>query len=269
MFLVNWRLYGSPLSLQFENISGTFNSYARIWHAYLVFVGLQKRLFVYYPPMIFGLVAYPVLLFSKPKLDTLFLLCMVLLIVFFTPFMLIDAGGKQWGARYYFVMFPAVIVVMMLALDVIHRLARRWLRWGLTTLFVVTLLLSTTRNSVMGSISVSKDYAGRVFPALSFLKISPIHEIAVGNQVIAQELVDLYHSRNFFTILNDDEMAALGQALAEQGIDQFIFLTTPLYYVPPEELDTKDGNGHPLRLTFTSKPLAGDYTLYIGQIQFE
>ena len=64
-------------------------------------------------------------------------------------------------------------------------------------------------------------------------------------------------------------MSALGQALAEQGIDQFIFLTTPQYYAPPGELDTKDGSGRPLRLTFTSKPLAGAYTLYIGQIQFE
>jgi len=269
LFLINWKLYGSPLSMQFENISGTFGNNARYWFAYLVFLMLQKRLFYYYPLVIFVLTAYPLLLFRKPKLDTLFLLSMPLLIVFITPMMLVDSGGKHWGVRYFYVMFPALIVVMMLALEVVRGLPAHWLRWGLSMLFAASLLLSTFHNSITGSIHITEDYAGRIRPALSYLRSSPIQEIAVGHRVMAEELAFLYQSRNFFTILNDDEMSALGQALADQGIDQFTFLTTPQYYAPRGELDTKDRNGHPLRLTFTSKPLAGAYTLYIVQIQFE
>jgi hypothetical protein len=268
LFLINWKLYGSPLSMQFENISGTFGNSARYWFAYLVFLMLQKRLFYYYPLVIFGLTAYPLLLFNKPKLDTLFLLAMPLLIVFVTPLMLVDAGGKHWGVRYFYVMFPALIVVIMLALEVVRRQPAHWLRWGLSMLFAASLLLSTFHNSVTGSIHISEDYAGRVRPSLAYLRSSPIQDIAVGHRVMAEELAFLYHSRNFFTVLNDDEMSTLGQALAEQGIDQFIFLTTPQYYVPPGELDATDIGRHPLRLTFTSKPLAGAYTLYIGQIRF-
>ncbi len=224
-FLFNASVYGNILGAHsyqlLENERVTMGRENRS----AVLVHINARLLIYFPFILFTLL--PVAYLTKRKwLPTAsWQLSMIVIIFSLTaPFFLPNAGGKQWGPRYFLPLIPTVLTIFCLTIAglKISLLKNRIL----LALLIPVVVYSLYVNVYLAYNTVRDDYAFRVKPGLNYLKGIPGDILVVQNQYITQEFAAITNQKKVFLAEDTNSFEKLGILLKSAGVQRIIYMAS-------------------------------------------
>ncbi len=223
-FIFNSRVYGNSLgahSLQLANKGGIIEY---IGQNFIVLTHVNARLVIFFPAIILLYAFAFYILFKKifAPAGILQLTVIVILFSLITPFLLPNAGGKQWGPRYLLPLVPVVITTLCLAatyFDVQNFEKKKWL-----LLLIPVFLYSAYVNVYLARKYLRDDYSFRVKPGLDFLQKESCKIVVVQNQYITQEFAALLETKKMFLAENERSFYELQKLLKAAGIPKLIYM---------------------------------------------
>lgn len=139
------------------------------------------------------------------------------------PLLLPNAGGKQFGARYFLHLLPLVCWLAAAQLDALRRVGR-----PLATVALAAGLLLFARGVWLDGVgawrTLSYDYGHRVLPALERVRRADVALVAVQHQWMAQDLEAAIPGVPFARVRNEAELELAVRALAARGERRFLWL---------------------------------------------
>ncbi|MBF2020711.1 MAG: dolichol-phosphate mannosyltransferase [Hydrococcus sp. C42_A2020_068] len=236
-FLCNKLIYNHPLGIHAIQVVEESSLAQKLKDSWKNFRQLGFAFFQYFPIALFLLIL-PLLLLLKTKkskfnLKLLSIYLISISFIFGVSLIVplgkqgLIAGGKQWGARFLFILIPIVSVVTFQELTRLREIGRSIL--GYTAIFIISLLLiwGIHKNTYEATVFLQKNYQG-VLPAIQFLQKSPDNVIAISHQYVAQALeASLNRDKLFFWVENQKDLEKLGLALLAQKQQKFIYICYP------------------------------------------
>lgn len=152
---------------------------------------------------------------------TLLLIGITLAYCVFTPFMVPNDGGRQWGARYF---LPVITVVLVTLLLVDKEWKLRYPVW-LTGIVVLMTAYDFQHNTYKGGIkTLVWENHHRISPDLNFLNRQPGKAVVVSFPYIAMELGFIFDDKYFFLAPDDSSLNHLLPELKHQGIHRYTYI---------------------------------------------
>ena len=263
--LTNWLIYEFPLGV--HGTIAVFNSlYWKFFYAYGIFIDLLRRTWMVFPLSALIVIVLPVFLLWARRPVVLLLTALLILFMAAVPFVLVNSGGKQWGARYLFVLYP--VVLMLAGFQLVDL---RILQFGLFKFLYLAILFSMLgfgiyMNSVQGSAHIVYNYRDRLKPELEYLQDVQPEAIAAGDAYVAQSLAPLYHEMSFFLAEDNETFRLLVSHLHKQRICQFVFVMDPYNDSLPTALMESAAGNNAFILTITGPSSYGFYDFYLVKL---
>ena len=252
-FLFNSVVYGNSLGAHAYQLSNTGGFIQYIREKFIILTHVNARLIIYFPffILVYVLTIYIVVsLRRKPKpirfkvrgagtenanligfnrnptppLIISQLTAITILFSLITPFILPNAGGKQWGPRYFLPLIPIVITTLSLAanhFDIKKSIAKRCI-----LLLAAIVVYSVYLNVYLAQKNLHDDYAYRVKPGLNFLERNTCDVLVVQNQYIAQEFAALFEKKKIFLAEDKNSFGQLHKLLRAAGIARIIYMAS-------------------------------------------
>ncbi|OKH25236.1 dolichol-phosphate mannosyltransferase [Hydrococcus rivularis NIES-593] len=279
-FLCNKLIYNHPLGIHAIQVVEESSLAQKLKDSWKSFRQLGFAFFQYFPVALFLLILPLLSLFktTKSKFNLKLFLTYLICIFFIIGVSLIVppgkqgliAGGKQWGARFLFILIPMVSVVTFQELTRLRETGRSIL--GYTALFIISLLLiwGIHKNTYEATGFLQKNYQG-VLPAIEFLQKSPNNVIAISHQYVAQAIeASLRRDKLLFWVENQKDLEKLSLALLAQKQQRFIYICYPhrpceLPKQTSENLKIYQKN-RDLKIKFLNLGKFGKYPIYEGTI---
>ena len=223
-FVFNKAEYGNILGAHSIQVMDQSTG-AKLTEGFTHLTHINARLFIFFPAALifYALVVYLYIKrrFSMPAV-IYELTSIIILFSIITPFILPNAGGKQWGPRYFMLIVPAMITVISLALMHLPLSTIPLRKWR----FVIILLLaySVYLDVFKSAKTLRDDYAYRVSPGLQFLKSDPTNVVVVQNQFIAQEFAAVFEEKNVFLAEDETAFYKLQSKLRSAGISEIVYM---------------------------------------------
>jgi hypothetical protein len=269
-FLMNTALLGKPLGIHARQIVDEFSFAERLYVGakYLAKIVLE---FVQHAPVLVG----PLLLLGGarrwraevPFMIGAFLVASWVLLLSL-PVIIPNDGGKQPGPRYLLVALPALALVATWCVDLLVR--RLELRSRVVVIGgVLLLLVGVGRNFLTAQSLLVHNYQFRVAPALARLRSDPIQTIVVTQQQVAQDLAELFGTKDVLRAGDANALTALVGEIGKGGRDSFLLVSREIP-LPGQVIDTGDplvaitSLGHVA--TFDPPERAGGYRITKGRI---
>lgn len=219
-FLFNFIVYRNLLGAHAFQVIDQKGNGEGLQNRLAILTHVNARFFIFFPAAIlfYGLAAYlrikrqvfPVVIYQ--------LVAVIIIYSLITPFLLPNAGGKQWGPRYFLPLVPLMLVTVCLAYGYIS-LSKSWI------IFIIPLLLySAYLNVYQAGITLRNDYSYRVRPALTFLENRHCKVVIVQNQYIAQEFAAAFDKKIFFLAEGDSSFNQLMPILRQEGVSCLIYM---------------------------------------------
>ena len=199
--------------------SGSMGKY--LGEKFIILLHLNARLMIYFPliVLIFTLpliLKYHLIYFSSLAKQ---LTVTAILFLLIAPFLLPNAGGKQWGPRYFLPVVPLAITIICLVIkDTVK--VKRWVWITIVCVMIYSLYLNVYRAYR----DLHDDYAYRVKPGMDFLRKRSAEVLVVQNQFIAQEFAVLAESRNIFLSEEQQSFTRLQEMLQSHHISRIIYI---------------------------------------------
>jgi hypothetical protein len=215
--IINYTIYNTIFGIHGKQVIEEVTHFSYLQKL----IGLNYLFFRFNPFVFLGLILillrilFDNMLSFNKDIVLLVILCMYCLIA---PILLPNMGGKQWGARYLLILLPVFFMSSKSIVDVLR------FSWLLKTVFILAISYSIYLNAIIGSKYLIKDYNNRVITGLKFLKNCNIKVIAVENDYILQEFYDLYSSKYFFLLKDNNK--ELFKNIKSNGYDKVILITT-------------------------------------------
>ncbi len=223
-FVFNQLVYGNMFgahSYQVLNESSV-NELKRYWN---LLTHINLRLIIFFPVAVifYFLAAY--LLARRPAVPPPVIQLSVIVICFLilTPLILPNAGGKQWGPRYFLPIIPVMLFTICASLPHLPGISSR--QKTVLPVMICFAAYSFFLNVYMAGKTLKEDYAYRVTPGLNFLKSRPANVIVVQNQYVAQEFAAIFTSMVVFLAENENSSRILGIKLKSAGISDFVYIS--------------------------------------------
>jgi hypothetical protein len=224
-FVFNAATYGNILGAHSYQLSNAVGPAAYFREKLIILLHINARLVIYFPVMLLFLALAGYMLIKKPLSPLISQLTIIILLyAIITPFVLPNAGGKQWGPRYFLPLVPIVITSLALAsgfFDTRKFMKPAWI-WLLTLLIAYSIYL----NVFKAHESLKNDYAFRVKPGLDFLNHQSCDVLIVQNQFIAQEFASVFATKKIFLAGNQPDFNRLCLLLKSAGVPRVIYMTS-------------------------------------------
>ena len=167
-------------------------------------------------------IVYIWLRYRKPfQTRTLLLIGIVLTYCVFTPFMVPNDGGRQWGARYF---LPLVTVVLVALLLVEKEWNLRLTAWAAGIVLLMA-AYSFEHNTYKGGLkTLVWENHHRISPDLNYLNQQPGKVVIVSFPYIAMELGYIFDDKYFFFAPNDSSLRQLLPQLKQQGVTEYTYI---------------------------------------------
>jgi hypothetical protein len=204
-----------------------------------------NRINIYY--YLFALLVLPVVYVlargkKKLALRAKLLIGIVLAFCVLTPFMVPNAGGRQWGARYFLPVVTVVVVALLLVEKEwnifggrkaspgsetrVEKGVGRW-RYSYWLLAIVVLFaaISFKRNTYNGGVkTLYWDNHHRISPSMNFVQQQPGKVVVVAYPYIAMELGYIFDQRYFFLAPDDSSLRRLLPLLKARGVQEYTYI---------------------------------------------
>jgi hypothetical protein len=232
-FLCNKLIYNHPLGIHAIQVVEESSRTQKLKDSWKSLRQLGFAFFQYFPVALFLLIL-PLLSLFKTTKNKLFLTYFICIFFVVGVSLIVPpgkqgliAGGKQWGARFLFILIPIVSVVAFQELTRLRETGRSIL--GFIGLFIISLLLiwGIHKNTYEATAFLQKNYQG-ILPAIQFLQNSPNKAIAISHQYVAQAIeASLSRDKLFFWVENQKDLEKLGLALLAQKQHKFLYVCYP------------------------------------------
>lgn len=184
-----------------------------------------------------------------------------------------DAGGTQWGPRFYLILVPLLswVLAEQLRAEFFDSWVRRLGLLGTAIALVLGIQLNTLNGafnafSADQSVSLLENYTS-IAPAIAQLRTQPLPWIAISHQFVAQQLWLALPEKTFFRTENITDVKQLATALVAQGESEFLYVCYPHQDCPTPETAVSDlGLDNGQTLTFEALGLYGKYPTYKVEI---
>jgi hypothetical protein len=153
-----------------------------------------------------------------------FMLLISVSFLVFSPLLLPNIGGKQWGPRYYLPVMPMVIILFVFVFREWQEILSHRNQIQLRVVILVILLYSFFLNTFKEANSVADDNHNRILPALNFIKSQPENEIVVNSDFVTMELGAMFMKKNFFLAADTGSITKLIPMLKQHGVHSFIYV---------------------------------------------
>jgi hypothetical protein len=133
-----------------------------------------------------------------------------------------NAGGAQWGPRY---LLPIVPALLILAWRVAHELTKPGAPARRPALIALIILVLSSIGIQARGIELLSDSYARNLRIIQVTNARPMHLIVTDALFGPQVLAPLYFERPILFVSESAKWPALSQLLAEQGVNEFVYLT--------------------------------------------
>jgi len=265
-FLANRLVYGNFLGLHGAGAVQSFSR--RQWTvAFVVLKALLLGLVEYFPVLLIGLIAIPILggLYGRAVMRKA--LPFLALSIFFSvavPLLVRTEGGRQWGPRFLLGVVPLLALASGLALKRMRRLGGAWRRTSMAA-FAALFLWGAWGNAYQGTAYLRRNYQRRMIP-FSFVREDDAHFVAVSHASVAAQLAGTFDRKTYFLASHAMDLRLLARELASHGEIRFLYLCYPAYGCGPfgedvAELTFYTGGGRPFA-RFSSRGAFDRYVVY-------
>jgi hypothetical protein len=143
-----------------------------------------------------------------------------------TPAFFPNAGGGQWGPRYFLPLIPPMVVILGLTDEKTITKGIKGRALGYYCLMLALMLYSLYLNVFIGGqIKLRERYSDRITPALNFVKQQKEEVIVVNSDFIPMEMGAVFHEKNFFLAENNRDLNQLVLLLKQHGQDRFLYIS--------------------------------------------
>jgi len=143
-----------------------------------------------------------------------------------TPAFFPNAGGGQWGPRYFLPLIPPMVVILALTDERTITKAIKRSVWGYYGLMLALIIYSLYLNVFIGGqIKLRERYSDRITPALNYVKQQKEQVIVVNSDFIPMEMGAIFNEKNFFLAENNRELNELIPLLKQQGQERFLYIS--------------------------------------------
>ncbi|MEJ7766368.1 MAG: hypothetical protein WKF89_01055 [Chitinophagaceae bacterium] len=221
-FVFNKIFYGSLLGAHAHQLMDESGSTVSFSKSLNILFHINVKFLVFFPAAILFYALTLRLLIKKPVVPSVIyqLLVVILLYSVITPFILPNAGGKQWGPRYFLPLIPFILAAIFLQVKILP-LNKVWLVAG-----ALLVAYSAYLNVYLAATTLSRDYAQRVSPGMAFLTTQDCKVVVVQNQFIAQEFAAASGNRIFFLAEDNKHFQSLLDKLRLAGVACVIYMTS-------------------------------------------
>lgn len=224
-FVFNAIVYGSALGAHGYQLLYEGGVKDQLAKGFDILTHTHARLIIYYPVAIIFYAMAAWLFIKRPPLPVAVyqLTAIALLFSIITPFILPNAGGKQWGPRYLLPLIPVMVTAMCIALQYlpVNFFKNKWR----IALLVLVIGYGMYLNMFRAATLLREDYAFRVTPGLRLLQSDTCKVIVVQNQFITQEFAALFTSRKMFLAETRESFTGLKDKLVEAGVSEIIYIS--------------------------------------------
>lgn len=253
-FGINQALYGHSLGIHAIQVVEESSLKQQLLQARASYQQLFTALFRYFPITLLAL-ATPALPwidrnFKLPASSRVLLLVGVLFAIAVPLMTPPGAGGKQWACRFYLILIPMILLILVPMLDTLYTKCQGKIR--ALGLAAVALLLAFSlhmnlvnssfreyQDSQTRSTSLVSNFVG-MSSASTALKFAAQPWIAISHQYIAQHFWASNRDRTFFLTETPEAMKKLASGLMAQDISEFLYICysqrCPIPNLSPESL---------------------------------
>jgi hypothetical protein len=224
-FVFNTFVYGDALGAHGYQLVREAGVTEQVAKGFTILTHTHARLILYYPVALIFYAMTVWMFIKRPLLPVAVyqLAAIACLFSVIIPFILPNAGGKQWGPRYLLPLIPVMVTVISMVLkyfpvDFFKN------KWGIA-IVVLIVGYSMHLNVYQAATSLKKDYAYRVTPGLRFLESDSCKVIVVQNQYITQEFAALFASRKMFLAETAESFTGLKAQLVRAGVSEIIYIS--------------------------------------------
>jgi hypothetical protein len=187
--------------------------------------------------LLLGPLTYVRLIYRK-RIDQRFDIFLVTVIGFclLTPFFLPNAGGSQWGPRYFLPIIPIILVLLVIAATQwVNIVSEKYKPW-LLVFMVIAVTFSFYENTIRGGLALSRDHYQKLEPAVDFVKANGEENLVINSYYTAMELGSLFRERNFFLAEENDRLEKLFSLFQQNGVRHFLYIYSLNSVPPPEQV---------------------------------
>ena len=224
-FVCNRFTYGDFLGAHSYQLFLEASLREKIHQSLVLLIHLNGKQLIFFPIqlLVFSLVMYARVKKAAVPKQVLQLLLITVLFSFIAPFFLPNAGGKQWGPRYFLFLIPIVLLAFAIfanSFSSFHNVVKvgPWL-------MLPFVAFSVYLNSYLAFKTLHNDYAFRVKPCLQFIQHDSCKVVVVQNQFIAQEFAALFDSKSIFLAENRSQYDTLQTLLHKARVEEVIFIS--------------------------------------------
>ena len=213
-FVFNAVAYGSIFGAHGYQVLDQNAAFNDLSGNLIILTHVNVRFFIFFPVAGLFYILAGYLFLKKPVMPAIVFQLTIIILIYslITPFILPNAGGKQWGPRYFLPLIPLILVTLSLA-SIHLTLSRKWL-----ILLIPLIVYSIYLNVYEAGSTLQSDYTYRVTPGMNFLKKQAGDVVVVQNQYIAQEFAAAFDRKKFFLAENKTEFLQLIDKLRTVGI---------------------------------------------------
>jgi hypothetical protein len=152
------------------------------------------------------------------------LIFVVIIFCFCSPFIFPNAGGKQWGPRYFLPLIPILILIFADAYVKWKNFIRGTFKWALVFTIAAMAGVGFLLNTFIEARELRNENLNGVLPALNYVKRDPGKIVLVNSQFVTQELGDLFKGKSFFLAEDSGAFRKIIPLLKNQGENHFVYI---------------------------------------------
>ncbi len=183
---------------------------------YFLILKLMSHSLINYLPQILLL---PIIIFMGEKSEIREKTILILLTLILTPLILPNAGGMEFGPRYFLFLIPIFYFVFM---ECVILNSNKWLKTGVVLIFLFLTFLNIHKSTSEAREIFCEDKG--ILKAINLLEKEKEKYIIIDNQWIAQNFALLMGEKFFLLAKDRNQFITLLYQLKREGINRLILI---------------------------------------------
>ena len=221
-FILNWILTGHIFGIHGIQIIENRHSISdRAMMYFKIFKDLHIELIEKIPQSILFVLGSFFFLTSKDQKHYFHITILILCFCIISPALLPNAGGKQWGPRYFLLMLPIISFLTACQLDLFFKHKSRCAKWVFTGFLLLATCFGIFKNSYQG-VEILLFDRKQSRGIKDYIKKSKAQHIITNTTFLSIGMAELQQDKTFFSTEENNDLHHLLSRLKDNGVIHYL-----------------------------------------------